>query len=301
MSDKRQSNGPIPREGYAPVGDATLYYREIGYGLPVMVLHGGPEYNHTYLLPDMDRLAEGYRLINYDQRGRGRSAPETQPADVTMSTDVADLDALRAFFGLESVAVLGHSWGGLLAMAYAIAHPERVSDLILMNTAPASHEDFLMLRKELAARRAPIQDRFDALLASAAYQAGDPDAAAEYCRLHFGTTITQPDALDRVVRQLRASFTQEIVVRGRAIEDRLYDDTWRRSDFDLTPDLRRLSMPTLVLHSESDFIPAECAAHIVQAIPGARLAMLPDCGHFAYMEAPEAVRRELTAFIPPGE
>lgn len=137
------------REGYIPAKNAELYYRVIGEGQPLILLHGGPDFDHNYLLPDMDLLSDSFRLIYYDQRGRGKSAGKVQPKDVTISSDVEDLESLRKYFQFKSVAVLGHSWGGLLAVEYAIRHPNRVSHLILMNTAPASHDDYVLFRQEL--------------------------------------------------------------------------------------------------------------------------------------------------------
>ena len=121
-----------------PVADGSLYARTIGRGPPTIVLHGGPDFDHAYLLPDLDRLDDVLRLIYYDQRGRGRSASGVRPEDVDLRTEIDDVDRVRRHFGLESMAVLGHSWGGVLAMEYAIRHPERVSQLILLDTAPAS-------------------------------------------------------------------------------------------------------------------------------------------------------------------
>ncbi len=66
-----QPDCPALREGYIPAGNARLYYRDIGQGQPIIVLHGGPDFDHTYLLPDLDRLSDSFRLIYYDQRGRG--------------------------------------------------------------------------------------------------------------------------------------------------------------------------------------------------------------------------------------
>ncbi|HVO43290.1 MAG TPA: hypothetical protein VMT34_11735 [Aggregatilineales bacterium] len=62
-----QSDQPFPREGYAPVENAELFYREVGHGRPIILIHGGPDFDHTYLLPDMDRLSDSYGLIYYDQ------------------------------------------------------------------------------------------------------------------------------------------------------------------------------------------------------------------------------------------
>jgi proline iminopeptidase len=125
-------------EGHVPVDGARLYYRTVGQGPPIVVLHGGPDFDHYYLLPELDRLAETFQLVYYDQRGRGRSAEGVAPDDVGIESEVADLDGVRRHFGFYTIAVLGHSWGGLLAMEYASRHPGRVSHLILMNSAPAS-------------------------------------------------------------------------------------------------------------------------------------------------------------------
>ena len=105
-----------PREERVDVGGASLYGRDIGRGLPIIVLHGGPDFDHNYLVPDLDRLAEAYRLIYYDQRGRGQSAAGVQPSDVTLSSDVDDIDKVRQHFALDAPALLGHSWGTVLAL-----------------------------------------------------------------------------------------------------------------------------------------------------------------------------------------
>ena len=81
------------------------------------------------------------------------------------------------------------------------------------------------------------------------------------------------------------------------IEDRLYDETWALSEYDLLPRLIQLRIPTLIVHGEYDLVPQECAAHIAQAMPAARLVLLHDCGHFSYMECPEAVRNALADFF----
>src|SRR6266481_3536103 len=81
-----------PHEARIPVGNADLYSREIGQGQPIIVLHGGPDFDHSYFLPEMDRLSDSFRLIYYDQRGRGKSADRVQPEDVTLASDIADLE-----------------------------------------------------------------------------------------------------------------------------------------------------------------------------------------------------------------
>ena len=85
-----------PRESRVNLGDASLYTREIGAGPPIVVLHGGPDFDHRYLLPDLDRMATGYRLIYYDQRGRGRSAAGVRPEDVTLQSEITISTACAA-------------------------------------------------------------------------------------------------------------------------------------------------------------------------------------------------------------
>jgi len=285
-----------PREGFVPVDGAELYFREVGRGRPIIVLHGGPDFSHSYLLPEMDRFSDSYRLIYYDQRGRGRSGAGVEPEDVTIELEMEDLDRLRRFFQLKSVAVLGHSWGGLLAMEYAIRQPRRVSHLILLNTAPASHDDLELLRQETRKTAADLEE-LKALAASASYQSGDLKADAEYYRIHFRPAFWRPEHLERVVRKLRIGMTPDGIRKARAIEDRLYAQTWSASGYDLFPALARLSVPTLIVHGDHDLIPAACAEHIAQAIPGSRFALLRECGHFSYLERSDEVREALARFF----
>lgn len=280
------------------VGDAHLYCRVVGEGPPIVVLHGGPDFDHTYLLPELDRLADAFRLVYYDQRGRGRSAEGVAAGDVTIESEVADLDGLRRHLGLESAAVLGHSWGGALAMEYATRHPGRVSHLILMNSAPASGEDVRAFREHLLrARPAGDVEAMRAIASNSGYRAGDIETEAEYYRIHFRIALRRPEQVDEVVGRLRVHFTDEGVLLARAIEDRLYDDTWNSEGYDLVPRLRELDLPTLVLHGEDDFVPVALTARIAQAMPNGRLVVLPDCGHFAYLEAPDAVHEHVTALL----
>src|SRR5260370_31744721 len=100
---------PAPRESRIPVEKVSLYCREIGQGQPLIVLHGGPDFDHSYLLPDLDRLADAFRLIYYDQRGRGRSADQVLPEEGTLASENHHLDVVRQHFHLESPALPGHS------------------------------------------------------------------------------------------------------------------------------------------------------------------------------------------------
>ena len=288
---------PGPREFTVPVRDAELYVREIGQGTPVIVLHGGPDFDHTYLLPELDVLSDRCRLIYYDQRGRGRSAPETRPADVSIASEVRDLDDLRRYLRLDTVALLGHSWGGLLALEYLTRHPQHVSHLILLNSAPAARDDLLLFRESRRVRTPADVDELAARAATDPYRRGDPDAVADYYRVHYRATVRQPEVLQRLIAALRSGFTAETILRGRAIEAKLVDETWGTPEYNVLSRLRPFPPSTLVIHGEQDFVPVECARHIADGIPGSRLVILAGVGHFSYLEAPGQVRACIAEFL----
>jgi proline iminopeptidase len=296
-----RSPTPIAREGFVPLDGVRLFVRDLGDGLPIVMVHGGPDFDHEYLVPEIDRLGASFRVVYYDQRGRGRSFAGTQPDHVTMATEIDDLDRVRAWFGFESVVLLGHSWGGLLAMEYAVRHPQQVSHLVLMNTAPASHTGMLAQRAELARRRPPEQtERMNALRSDPRFLAGDIETEADYYRLHYGTTLPDDILLASVIRRLRVAFTKEGVLAARAIEDALYESTWSQASYDLIPALRQLDIPTLIIHGEHDFVPLDVVRRIADAIVGSHLVLIPACGHFAYLEQPAQIEMTITAFLTPA-
>jgi len=181
-------------------------------------------------------------------------------------------------------------------MHYAIHHPERVSHMILMNTAPASYEGYLALRQERLRRRAAHNERLTALTSSPEYRDGDPAAVAEYYKTDYGTMIKRFEHLAR----LNLTWTREDILCGRAIEDRLMEGLYWSEGFTLIPRLKQLRNPTLVIHGDYDVVPVEHAAEIAAAIPGARLVVLRECGHFAYIENAAGVRKALGEFLAGG-
>ena len=283
-----------------PVGGASLYGRVIGEGPPVIVLHGGPDFDHAYLLPELDSLGDRFRLIYYDQRGRGRSAEGVRPEDVTLETELDDLDHVRRHFGLDAPILLGHSWGAVLALEYALRYPGRVSHLILMNPAPASAADLAFFRTTYLEQLGAEMDRQREIGAGAAYRRGDPDAVAARYRIHFRHALARPEHYERLMARMANAFRRqgsEGIVKARAVEDRLMQDTWLVPGYDLLPRLRAIDVRALVITGEDDFIPPAVAEHIAQALPDASFVTIPDCGHFTYMECGAEVRRAVARFL----
>ena len=292
----QDSHSAGARESRVPVRDAELYVRDVGSGTAILVLHGGPDFDHRYLLPDLDRLSDGYRLVYYDQRGRGDSR-RVKPEDVSLASELADLDAVRRAFHVDRVVLLGHSWGTVLALEYAVRHPERVSRMILMNPAPASTAQYRRVRKERLEALGTDLDRMQAIRATDAFRRGDPDTVVAYYRIHFKAALARPEDLERIMTSFRASFTPERILAGRAIEDQLMKETWSSNGYDLLPRLKKVTVPTLVITGDHDFFPVTMAEEISRALPSSRLVTLEGCGHFTYLECPAEVRRSIDEFL----
>lgn len=300
ISTMQRNQEPKPSESRIKVDSTSLYVRVIGKGQPVIVLHGGPDFDHSYLLPDLDKLKDAFRLIYYDQRGRGKSAENVRPEDVTLRSDLDDLDRVMQHFRLNSAILLGHSWGTVLALEYALRHPARVSHLILMNPAPASAADLAAFRKTYLEKIGPDMDRQREIVASAAYQAGDPEAVIARYRIHFKPSLARADDYERLMATMQAAFKRqgsEGIVKARAVEDRLMRDTWEIPGYDLVPKLRSMGIPTLVIAGDRDFFPIAVAAHIAEALPNGKLVTMKNCGHFAYLECPGEVRNATRRFL----
>lgn len=263
----------------------TLFERRIGAGPPTVVLHGGPGAHHDYLLPAFDALATGRTLIYYDQRGGGRSAVDRDTA-VGWREQVADLEALRQLWGIDRLTLAGYSWGGLLALLYAVTHPEQVERLALISPAPA-----------WKGGRAEFERRF-----LARSQSAELVAAREALR-HSGLRERDPSAHQARLFALAVGGWFHDPARADSLTPfRLTERTQRSvwdslDDYDLRPALGALEMPAIVLHGDDDPIPWETARDTADCLR-ATFHLLPDCGHVPYVEAFEAFVTLLNEFLP---
>ena len=133
--------------------DGTLYARIAGNlksGLVLIAIHGGPGMTHDYMLNLESLAGEDFAVVTYDQRGVGlSSSPQADPASYTLSKYAEDLETLRQDIGVDSVFLLGHSWGGIVAMRYATLFPERVRSIIFMGSGPPTREETLRCQQAL--------------------------------------------------------------------------------------------------------------------------------------------------------
>ncbi len=263
-----------------------LFVRRLGEGPPVVVLHGGPGADHEYLRSGFDALARGRELLYYDQRGGGRS-PVPREVPVGWQEQVADIEALRELWGLDRLTLAGYSWGGLLALLYALQHRHRVERLALISPAPAWR----------AAR-----ERFEHAFAQRNL---DPAFQEERRQLRVsGLRERDPAAFQQRIFELSVAPYFFDPSRAREltpfrVTGRTQQEVWAGlGDFDLRPRLPTLQgIPSIVLHGENDPIPIEAAAAAAELI-GAPFHRLPRCGHVPYIEAFAQFERIVGEFLP---
>ncbi len=283
------------RDGYVPVDGADLYFKQVGEGDPLVAIHGGPGggANHRHLSPHLDGYADRYQVTYYDQRGKGRSRGDLDPDQVSVETYVDDLHAVCDYLELDRPNLLGHSWGGLLTMSYAIRHPGRPRRLILMHTAAASkreHDEFSKYQDSLVDT---IRDEAEEITSSEEFKAGDPATTERFARMFYGLGFADPEDADQLDVHVPDA---ESVLRSRLISMR-FTETLFSQEYDLIPDLAELDTPTLVIHGDHDWIPLPAVERIATAMPNASLVVLADCGHFAQIEQPEALRETIDSFF----
>lgn len=293
MMGEHEAN--IMTEGFTQSTDVPLYWRADGPpgAPPVLLLHGGPGAHHDYLYPQMLALADQYRVITYDQRGGGRSKTD-DPTPITWETQVEDLARVITEFGLTAPTIIGYSWGALLAMLYAIActrdpagHDGRRAParLVLVSPAPITRawRDEFEASLAVRGRSATILAMRDALAASGLRES-DP---AAYRQRGFELSVAGYFADPG-----RARALTPFRVTGR-----VQQSVWTSlGDFDLTPALRAVHCPTLVIHGQQDPIPLASAAAAAQAL-GAEFVTLDDCGHVPYVEQPGPLFAAIRRFL----
>jgi proline iminopeptidase len=267
------------------VRGVPIFERRVGTGPPTVVLHGGPGAHHDYLLPGFDALAHGRELIYYDQRGGGRSSV---PRDVPVGwrEHVLDLEELRKQWGFERLTLAGYSWGGLLALLYAVEFPARINRLALVSPAPAWTEARREFESRFAARNlAPGLQAQRAALRESDLRTRDP---AEYAKRQFELSVA-PYFSD----PHRARDLTPFRVTGRTQQE-----VWRSLDgYDLRPALPRLNVPALLIQGDEDVIPVEATRALADLL-GAELHLMAGSGHVPYVEAFDEFVRLLDSFLP---
>lgn len=299
---------PLVEEGYLKgADDAHLFYRRVGKGSDFIVyLHGGPgvSMENDGLL--MDPLADKrHTVIMYDQRGAGRSDVLKDASLLTAASHVRDLEALREHFGIERMTLIGLSWGSGLAIFYADAHPERVARIVFWTPMAPTKAYGQQRSQKINSLIAPKGlERMKELQKEWA-TAGDDQIEAvcrEYCSIFMGPYLFNARSLDPSRLETTVAGREIAGMCGvppAAVKNQLFvSQAVSRSlgDFDFRPMLAKLKVPVLVVEGEKTNVPLDATEEWVKSTPGARLLLIPNAGHMALEEQPEALQ-EIAKFL----
>ncbi len=274
--------GPPTRAGSLSVFEAELFYQTVGVGEPVVVVHGGPGLDHSYLRPWFGPLAETHQVIFYDQRGLGGSRAVVNAASLSMERYLTDIDRIREHVAQrEKVTLLAHSWGAIPALLYAMERPERLAALILVAPVePGSRFREQTDENQLARRDSADLAAIDSIRGTPEFAAREAEAISQVFFHVFRGTFADAGVADRL---LRLSLHERTASQGQLVATLLMTplqglDFWDR--------LGQIEVPVLIVHGAEDPIPTEMVEEMNSALPNSRLIRVDGSGHFPFIEKP---------------
>lgn len=285
----------IPMEaGVKEINGTDLYYKIIGKGEPLLIIHGGPGLSHDYFTPHLTKLSDKFQLIFFDQRASGRSSKELDPNSITVANFLKDIDGIRGSLGLEKINILAHSWGGLLGMKYAVAYPQHTGALVLVNSVSASSE-IRALNNQKLAERFTERDSIDRtqILSSEEFQRLEPQAIEQLMKIGFRQQFYNPDLLDSLHLSIRSDFG-----RTNELLQNLARDL---TEYDFHEDLAKVDASTLLMYGEYDPLTELAGSRLKQAIPNSQLKIIAESGHFPFIEKPQDFLSAVINFLEEGK
>lgn len=265
-----------------------------GHGEEVLLcLNGGPGLPCDYLRAPHAAIAQyGFRVVIHDQLGTGRSDNPQDPALWTLERYVEEVECVRQTLGLGTVHLLGHSWGGWLAIEYALKHGGALQSLILANTCA----DMPHLRGEISRLRADLGGEAVALLQAAeAEEAHDQVPYAGSIRLLDGLHIRRMGVRPEPVRRSQDGFNRAIYEHVQGPNEYHYVGTIK--DWNRVPDLHRIEVPVLVLGGQFDVMTPHCAMRTHRALPKAEIKIFKNSSHSPFYEEPAAYLETVISFL----
>ena len=293
MNEFTGSEGFIPFRGY------RTWYRVIGENeepgkLPLLILHGGPGASHDYLEPLEAMAQAGRRVIFYDQLGGGNSDHPHDPSMWTVDLFLEELGAVREALALDRLHLLGQSWGGMLAMEYALTRPDGLASLTVADS-PASMLQWVSEANRLRAQLPPevqqtlVRHEQQGTTDSQEYQ----DAMLAFYRRHVCRIDPWPDCVTRTFESL-ARYPEVYNVMNGPSEFHVIGTlkTW-----DITGRLAEIAVPTLLLSGRHDEATPMIVETIHHRIPGSEWVIFEESSHMPHVEETERYLQVLSEFL----
>ena len=293
------------QQGFVDSHGVLIYYEAMGRGAPLMLVHGGPGASHDYFLPFLLPLMRNNRLIFIDERGSGKSAKVEDPHQYTVANMVEDMEAVRTGLGLGKISLLGHSFGGVLAEAYALKYQKNLSHLVLASTFASTTELNQALARMKAAMGPKDRDRLNALEAAGLFGKGElwehgryPE---EYAKLAWGIGYFP------FVYRNRPDPNEDPVSSNTSNAWDVYREMWG-SDGEFVVDgnlkeveyvdrLSEIKVPTLVIVGDHDESDPKMSEEMHAKIAGSKLVILPNSGHMTFVDHPDRFLESVSDFV----
>jgi proline iminopeptidase len=282
----------LPGEAYLDVDGGRIWYRVVGSGnaTPAILLHGGPGFASYYMKP-LEALSSDRKVVRYDQLGAGASSGLTDTTKMTIKHFVDELETLRAHLGYDTVHLVGHSWGTILALEYYRAHPEHVKSLTLASAAldiPAWEKNARALLKTISDSSQRIIAKREA---EKNYEAADYQAALmEFYGKYVWRT---PDSVN-----LDSTF--------KKVNMAIYNYMQGPSEFTITGTLRpynstgflkEIKIPVLYTVGEFDEANPKIVKGFADMTPGAKYYVIPGSAHMSEWDNPKAMDKAIGDFL----
>jgi proline iminopeptidase len=289
VNNTELAKAPKVTVGMVHTADVDLSYEaynlEIKRTVPIVIANGGPGFGHKVLTicPVWKTLAQTHPIVFYDQRGTGNSRLLNANASQGMPAQVQDLEALRAALGFPKINLLGHSWGGQLAMGYASTYPEHIKSLTLVDSGDPHWGTTLYLFNQLYPDKTAEDPGFD--------------RETHQTPAEFEASLKQYFSMIFYSQEHHDAFMASISDSGanQKVNDDVSDAL---TGVDLTSRLKDFHFPTLVITGRFDANIAPVVAwKIHQKINGSKFVVFSKSGHMPFYEEPELFAQTINNFL----
>jgi proline iminopeptidase len=284
------------KEGFVKVLGFDLYYRSVGSPnapATVLVLHGGPGVSHDYLVPLIDLTRWGYRVVLFDQLGCGRSEIPPGTDLFTLEHHVEETEGIRTALGLGRVHLIGSSYGGLLALAYAIKYQQHLRSLVTIGGLP--DVPFASAEMDRLIDQLPPEDAQAIRVHSSKGDLTHPDYVRATDRFYHTFLCRLPEWPPEMIRSLKLGEERPVYRYMNGPNEFTITGTIR--DINISADLPRIHVPTLVTGGRYDEVTPAVAQQIQSGIPGARRVTFENSSHTPFWEEREKFMSVVAAFL----
>jgi len=293
------------QEGFVDAHGVLIYYKSLDDGPPLVIVHGGPGADHTYFLPYLLPLARNHRLIFIDERGSGRSQRLQDASLYTVEAMVEDVEDVRTALNLGKISLLGHSFGGVLAEAYALKYQQNLSHLILNSTFPSTKQMNEVLAREKAQMPPKKLKRLNELEAAGLFGKGEAwehgRYPAEYAALAWGPGYfpflygARPDPTYDPMGQLTGTSWELYRAMWGEHGEFIIDGNLKSVEY--VDRLPSIHVPTLLMAGDHDECDPSLSREMHERIAGSQIVILPDSGHMNFVDQPDLWQKAVEGFL----